>query len=117
LQYLLVHVRVLYCGSGTREKVLKNTGIRPTMIVEDDTMMIIVMLNIITTSFPGVRVFEHLLVWTIQTKASFALLCPSRQILTSFLETDHSRFLPFISDSLFIKSRKIIEVNYLDANF
>ena len=61
-------------------KVSKSTGIRPSVIVEDDTMMIIVMLNIITASFPGVRVFEHLLAWTIKTKVFFALLCPSRQI-------------------------------------
>ena len=61
-------------------KVSKSTGIRPTVTVEDDTMKIIVMLNIITAFFPGVRVFEHLLAWTIQTKTFFALLCPSRQI-------------------------------------
>jgi hypothetical protein len=41
------------------KKVSKSTGIRPIVIVEDDTMMIIiVMLNIITASFPGVSVFE-----------------------------------------------------------
>jgi len=41
-------------------KVSKNSGVRPTVIAEDDTMMmmIIVMLNIITASFLGVRVFE-----------------------------------------------------------
>lgn len=77
----MVRVRVLFCYSGTREKISKGTGIRPTAIVDDETIrLIIMMFDVITSSFPGVRVFERLLAWRIQTKAFFVLLCPSRQI-------------------------------------